>query len=229
TRRAAWVTPVASTLHKERASAQEGRGRLVFWSSLYGFWLGIATAVLFDINGNRSVILAPMLGLGGGLGLSLALTADVPVSAGQAWTIITGLDYGSINGALWAGGLDFSTKGIVGSAVASGIAAAAAGLAIADATDPTPGDIELVRSGLLWGAASGALAVGAFGPSSGTSGQAVLLGAAIAMDTGFVVGLALARKLELSRNRVLMIDAGGIGGATLGLGLAWLAGNGSGD
>ena len=214
---------------REHASAQEGRGRLVFWSSLYGIWLGIATDVLFDVNGSRSVILPPLLGMGAGLGLSLALTANVPLSAGQAWTIITGLDYGSINGALWAGGFDASGKGAVGTAVASSIASTAAGLAIADAGRPTAGDIELVRSGLLWGATSGALAATTFGPPSGPSQASVFLGAAIAMDAGFIGGLMLARSFELSRNRVLIIDAGALGGATTGLGVAWLALNGTGN
>ena len=32
----------------------EGRGRLVLWSSLYGIWLGIATDIMFEIDGDRA-------------------------------------------------------------------------------------------------------------------------------------------------------------------------------
>ena len=131
----------------------EGRGRLVLWSSLYGIWLGIATDIMFDIDGDRAVILPPLLGLGAGLGLSLAATSSYQLSVGEAWTIITGLDYGTINGALWAGGLDFSDKGVVGTAVATSIAATSIGVLVANAKSPSAGDIEVVRSGLLWGTA----------------------------------------------------------------------------
>src|SRR5262249_48900676 len=30
----------------------EGRGRLVIWSSLYGIWLGIATDIMFEVDGD---------------------------------------------------------------------------------------------------------------------------------------------------------------------------------
>ena len=43
----------------ERASANEGRGRLVLWSSLYGIWLGIAGDVLTDVNNVQSAVLLP--------------------------------------------------------------------------------------------------------------------------------------------------------------------------
>ena len=73
----------------------EGRGRLVLWSSLYGIWLGIATDIMFEIDGDRAVIVAPLVGLGAGLGLSLAATSNTQLTVGEAWTIITGLDYGT--------------------------------------------------------------------------------------------------------------------------------------
>jgi F0F1-type ATP synthase assembly protein I len=201
----------------------EGRGRLVLWSSLYGIWLGIATDVLFDVTGSRAVILPPLLGMGAGLGLSLQLTRDTPVSAGQAWTIITGVDYGSINGALWAGGFDASAKATVGAAVVSGFAATAAGLAVADAVSPSAGDIELVRSGLLWGGTAGFLTVAALSSGDHLDGNTASLGAAAAMDAGFVVALGLARRMELSKNRVLIIDAGALAGGLTGLAVSWLA------
>ena len=56
----------------------EGRGRLVLWSSLYGIWLGIATDIMFEIDGDRAVIVAPLVGMGAGLGLSLAATSNYP-------------------------------------------------------------------------------------------------------------------------------------------------------
>ena len=105
----------------------------MLWSSLYGIWLGIATDILFDIDGERAVILPPLVGMGAGLGLSLVATSNFQLTVGEAWTIITGLDYGTFNGALWAGGLDMSDKGVVGTAVATSVAATSIGVLVADA------------------------------------------------------------------------------------------------
>jgi hypothetical protein len=118
--------------------------------------------------------------------------------------------------------LDFGSKGVIGTAVASSVAATAIGLAVADAASPSAGDIELVRSGLLWGAVGGSLALLAFGDSN-VSQTAALRGIALSMDAGFLVGLALAKNFEVSRNRVLIVDAGALGGGMTGLGIAWLA------
>jgi hypothetical protein len=223
-----WAATVARmcddiVLEKKRTitGGNEGRGRLVLWSSLYGIWLGIATDIMFEIDGDRAVIVAPLLGLGAGLGLSLAATSNTQLTVGEAWTIITGLDYGTINGALWAGGLDMSDKGVVGTAVATSVAATSLGVLVASEKSPTAGDIEVVRSGLLWGAVGGALATFAIAPDA--SSTSAFKAIAASMDAGFLVGVGVAKSFDLSRNRVLIIDAGALTGGLFGLGIAWLA------
>ena len=212
---------------KTVTGGNEGRGRLVLWSSLYGIWLGIAVDIMFDINGDRSVILPPLIGLGAGIGLSLAATSNYQVTVGEAWTIITGLDYGTINGALWAGGLDFSDKGVVGTAVATSVAATSIGVLVANAKSPSAGDIELVRSGLLWGTIGGLLATFVIAPDASSS--SALKAVAASMDLGFLSGVGLASSFDLSRNRVLIIDAGAVTGGLFGLGIAWLAAGSEGN
>ena len=209
----------------------EGRGRLVLWSALYGIWLGIATDIMFEIDGDRAIILPPLLGMGAGLGLSLAATSNFRLTVGEAYTIITGLDYGSFNGALWAGGFDLSDKGVVGATVATSIAATSIGVLVANAKSPSAGDIELVRSGLLWGTIGGFLAILTIGPSftHDLSAQAALKLTAAAMDAGFVTGVALANYYDLSKNRVLIIDAGALAGGLAGFGIAWLIASSNSD
>jgi hypothetical protein len=155
-----------------------------------------------------------------GLGLSVVFTGDHPLDSGQAWTIITGLDYGSLNGALWAGGLDLQATGVVGTALATGLVGGGVGLLVASKVHPRQGHVELVRSGLLWGTAGGLLGMAAV--STDGSSQSYLRGAGVAMDLGFLGGLALAVSFDLSRNRVLVIDAGAVGGGLAGMGIAWL-------
>jgi hypothetical protein len=209
------------------SGTNEGRGRLVLWSSLYGIWYGVATDILFDISGDRAVILPPLLGMAAGLGISLAATRDMHLTVGEAWTIITGLDYGTFNGALWAGGFDLSDKGVVGAALATSIAATSVGLLVANTYSPSAGDVELVRSSLLWGTIGGFLATVALAPD--VSSGSALKATAAAMDVGLIVGVALANSVELSRNRVLIIDAGALTGGLTGLGIAWLASGSGGD
>jgi hypothetical protein len=205
----------------------DGRGVLVIGLALYGIGAGIATDVLFTIDGTRSAIVAPLLGMAAGLGLSLVATGDHPVTSGQAWTIVTGLEYGSLNGALWAGGIDLDAKGVVGTALAAGVAAGSVGVWVASTRSPRMGDVELVRSGLLWGTVAGLLAVASFAPDA--SSEVVWRTGGAAMDAGLVAGLGLAGTFELSRNRVLLIDAGALGGGLASLGLAWLIAGAPGD
>jgi hypothetical protein len=204
----------------ERASANEGRGRLVLWSSLYGIWLGIAGDILIQVNELQPAVLLPMVGIGVGLGASLVITAHHPVTTGQAWTIITGLDYGSINGALWGAGFGLSAKGVVGLSLATSVAATPVAIFVASTQSPKAGDIELVRSSLLWGTVAGLLAAAAFDPHATAEGA--WRTGAIAMDVALAAGIGLANSFDLSRNRVLIIDAGAVGGGLIGLGVALL-------
>jgi len=206
----------------ERASANEGRGRLVLWSSLYGIWLGLAGDILIEVNEVQPAVLLPIVGMGVALGTSLLITSDHPVTTGQAWTIITGLDYGSVNGALWGGGLGLSAKGVVGLSLATSVVATPVAIFVATSQRPKAGDVELVRSSLLWGTTAGLLGAAAFAPNS--SAEGVWRIGAIAMDVGLATGIGLANGFDLSRNRVLIIDAGAVGGGLIGLGVAVLAG-----
>lgn len=193
----------------------------MLWSSLYGIWLGIGTDLLFDVNGTRSAIVPPMVGLAATLGTSLWITSDHPLTTGQAWTIISGLDYATADGALWGAGFGLSTKGVVGTAIGTSVAATAAATWVAVAERPKAGDIELVRSSMLWGTTAGLLGLATLG-SSNISAQTAWKGGALAMDLSLVAGIALASQFDLSRNRVLLIDAGAIGGGLAGFGLSWL-------
>ncbi len=210
------------------SAERDGRGILVIYSTIYGIWAGIAFDVIFKVDDARPAILAPLLGMGVGLALSLGLTNDRPVTSGQSWAINTGLDYGSFNGAFWAGAWGFGAQHVVGTALATGVAGGAAGLLVANHFVPPQGDVEVVRSGLLWGTVGGLLGVATFAPTSNS--DTVFRAAAVAMDLGFIAGLALASSFEVSRTRDLIIDAGTLGGGVAGLGIAVLAmgANGSG-
>jgi hypothetical protein len=209
-------TPVA---HRNEHS---GRGTIVSASTLYGIWVGIATDLIFTIDGPRSAIVPPLLGMAAGLGLSLGITSAHEIDNAQSWSIITGLEYGSLNGALWAGGLDLAHEAVAGTALVTGLAAGAIGLVVGNQLEPEQGDVEVVRSGLLWGTVVGMLGMATLS-SNGSSLTTFYRGTAVAMDLGFLAGLAAAAASDVSRNRALIIDAGTLGGLVAGGGITWLA------
>jgi hypothetical protein len=220
--RAQAAVPAAPPSPVAHRNEHNGRGTLVSASTLYGIWVGIAADVMFKIDGPRSAIVPPLLGMAAGLGLSLATTSEHTIDNAQSWSIITGLEYGSLNGAFWAGGLGLSRKTVVSTALATGLVAGAVGLVIGDKLDPEQGDVEVVRSGLLWGTVAGMLGMATLS-SSGGSSTTFYRGTGVAMDLGFLAGLGVAASSEVSRNRVLIIDAGTLGGLVAGGGLTWLA------
>ena len=220
--------PGPATAIDETASANdnEGRGRLVLWSSLYGIWLGIAGDVVLDVHDSKTAVLLPMIGLAATVATAALVTSQHPVTTGQAWTIITGLDYASANGALWGAAAGLSAKGTIGVALATSVAATSVATWVAATQRPKAGDIELVRSALLWGTAAGLLGAATF-RSSDSGARAAWTAGAVAMDVGLAAGIGLANAFDLSRNRVLMIDAGAIGGGLAGFGISWLIAGGA--
>jgi hypothetical protein len=214
------VPPLKLVAPRERGE-RDGRAAIVIGSSAYGIWLGVAVDVLFGNDDVRGAIIPPLLGMGAGLAISLLATANHPIDGGQSWAIITGMEYGSINGALWAGGLDLDSEEVVGTALATGLGSSAVGLLVAEKLHPGQGDVEVVRSGLLWGTVTGLLAMAAISPDSDET--SFFRVGAISMNLGFLGGLALAASFDVSRNRDLVIDAGALGGGFVGLGVSWLA------
>ena len=204
-----------------RRGERDGRGTLVVASTAYGIWAGLAFDLLFVTSSSRILAVPILAGMGVGLAVSIGATADHPITNGEAWSIVTGLDYGSFNGAFWAGSFGFSARDVVATTLATGVVGGAAGLIVARVASPAQGDVEVVRSGLLWGTVAGMLTMAVSSPD--ISSKTFFRGAAVSMDFGFLAGLALAASFEVSRNRDLIIDAGTLGGGVAGLGVAVLA------
>lgn len=223
--------PLGAPVLAARASddaERGGRAQLVLGATLYGIWTGIALDVVEGVDGDRMRVLFPMLGLVAGLGGSLVATRQGGITGGQAWSVITGLDYGTYNGLLWSAATDGSTeKGVIGVALGAGLAGGAIGAVVAG-HHPPQGGVELVRSGGLYGTGVALLAALLIAPE-GASSKAIFTTVATGMDVGLAAGAVLATQVPISRNRVLLVDAGTIAGAGLGLGTTWLIAGTHGD
>jgi hypothetical protein len=198
---------------------RSGRGKLVFGSTVFGIWTGAAADVMTDLEG-RVLVIPPLIGGGAGLALSLLATRDGPMSSGQAWGIITGFDYGTYSGLIWGAAADSDDEKVVfGTALGTGVAAGGLATWLMTTRPALQGDIEVVRSGGLWGFATGALLAGIVQPASDRT-TFVLMGAGI--DGGLLAGVGLARVLDLPRNRMLLIDTASLGGGLVGFAVAFL-------
>jgi hypothetical protein len=199
---------------------RSGRGKLVFGGTLYGIWTGIAFDIIADIDDGRLMVIPPLLGGGAGLALSLFTTRQGEVTNGQAWATITGFDYGTYSGLLWGAAADSDEKVIVAAALGTGMTGGLASILLTRNRRPFQGDVELVRSGGLWGFATGGLLAAIVQPQD-SRGVFTMMG--LGMDGGLAAGLALAQIYDIPRNRMLFIDTGALGGGLLGFAAAFLA------
>lgn len=207
---------------------RSGRAALVVAASGYGAWVGIAARALSNGFGScdlfggpinsqsapggcsRDVFVAPVGGLLVGLVGSLAMTHSGPISKAQAWSIITGLDYGTVAGFFLASTATRLNDVALQSAVGIGLGLAALGGWAASHWEPTHGQVEAARSGALWGGTAGLLIAGSWmGAGSGQGKSAVV---ATGLVGGLLTGAFLASGSNISRNRMLLGDAGALTG-----------------
>lgn len=199
---------------------RSGRGKLVFGGTLYGIWAGVAFDIIADIEDSRALVVPPLLGGAVGLTLSLLGTRDGEITNAQAWSTITGFDYGTYSGLIWGAAADGDEEVVVGSALGAGLAGGVAAILLTRGRHPKQGDVEMVRSGGLWGFATGGLVAALVQPEDSRA-TFTLMG--LGMNGGLAAGLALAQVYDLPRNRMLFIDTGALGGGLLGFAAAFLA------
>jgi hypothetical protein len=108
----------------------------------------------------------------------------------------------------------------VGAALGTGLVGGTAAILLTRDRRPFQGDVELVRSGGLWGFATGGLLAAIVQPEDS---RTVFTMMGLGMDGGLAAGLALAQVYDIPRNRMLFIDTGALGGGLLGFAAAFLA------
>lgn len=151
-----------------------------------------------------------LLGLGVGIGGTLAATKGHDVTGGQATIVRWGELAGTSNAALVLDLSGANTGRAVFGGLALGLTAGAAGgIAAAVRARPSAGDASLVHSGGTWGAAEGVMLMLAVQYDGGDPTLYTVLPA----DVGAAVGALLANNLELSRGRINTINLAGYAGA----------------
>jgi hypothetical protein len=202
------------------AADRGGRGELILYSTVYGIWVGDAIGVLANVGDPKAYALLSVGGGAAGAGLAAFLTRTGPMSEGRASTIDSAATWGTFNGAMIAALSDADGRGVVGAAVAGGLASLATAALVTSERAPSAGSAALASSGGIWGLGAGLLSLAVLGDSTAHTQQLVVLGAA---DLGLVAGAVVGSRIEISRGHVLILDAGAVLGTLAGLAVPLIA------
>jgi hypothetical protein len=139
----------------------------------------------------------------------------VPVPDGRTQAIEAAGNWGSLNGGLVAGLLDANSRGTVGATLGAGLAGIVGGWALTARRSPSSGDVAVTTSGAMWGFVTGGLALAFAGDDPDDK---LVMGTLLAATDAGLLTMALAsRRIDISRGRSLLIDAGGLVGTLAGL------------
>jgi hypothetical protein len=214
-----WVRTASGDI---AALDRQGRTELAVFGSMYGMANGLMLAGVAEMSGGPTFL--SMLA-GGTLGLYVPLrwSQSRSVGDGRAELMIFGGTWGMYQGMLWPVALAAETSlgpsaetvllsGIIGGA--AGIAAA--GLATAD-RNFSAGDAAIITSLPGWSTLYWYGMLMLLTPAGTSVGADIFIGSTlIAGNLGIAGGALLARKIELSRGDVRLLNVCGLLGATAG-------------
>jgi hypothetical protein len=232
-------TPAAAEVRRLRTELPAGRGvrsgavELQVWSTLYGFWLGVATPLITSADGPEPYGLGLLVGGPTGFLLSRSYARSRSLSDGQARAITWGGTWGSWQGFGWAQVLDWgrevsevcpdpgqcfeveegdNVEEVVASMVVGGLTGIVAGALISQ-KPIAAGLATTVNFGSLWGSWFGVATAVLMDLEDDDLLAATLAGG----NAGLVATAVLGPGWQLSRNRARLISiagvVGGLGGA----------------
>ncbi|MFP2899949.1 hypothetical protein, partial [Corallococcus sp. 4LFB] len=220
--------PVVSS---EEGPSQEGpskgaRASLTIVQTMHGITQGILLCAISHCQDTRAYVAVSLLGGGAGAALSL-LTTQSGLTQGQAAAINSGTVWGFGYGLASIGSLDLDGDASTGAVMAGALGFTGLGILVAELARPTAGQVSLANSGGLWSGVVAALIMGTQDDNDARAFFGIEQGV---VGAGLLTFALVSRSLDISRGRVLLIDAGGLLGGLMGLSALFLAFNdGHGD
>ena len=207
---------LGEALRDEQPSTQS-RAEFVLFQTLHGIALANEFCVVVECSDPRQNILASLLGGGLGVWGSLQFSRG-GITAGHVLAIDSGTLWGAWHGIMLNNIADVSsTQGQVGMVMGGQLLGTVGGHLLWDRTRAGAGDVSLVNSAGIWTTITAAL----IGVTAGwsPSDRARRITYLAASDVGLVGGAFLSKYLPMGRGRSLVIDAGGILGGLVGMGV----------
>lgn len=216
-----------------------GRTELVVWSTLYGFWLGVAVPGALGAEEPSAYGLGLLIGGPAALAISLNATREASVGEGDAELLTWGGSFGTWQGFGWAhvldigndcdpdrpaGGFDYCSEGpssealfamsILGGLSGTGVMAVAARDRVIH-----PGTSTMVSLGSLWGTWYGLSIAGMIEMDE----DELLTSSLIGGIAGAGLTASMARTTPMSRSRARLASIAGVAGALAGYGMLLIA------
>ncbi|RKH62999.1 hypothetical protein [Corallococcus aberystwythensis] len=212
------------TLARPVVSSEEGpskgaRASLTVVQTLHGITQGILLCEISDCQDTRAYVAVSLLGGGAGAAISLLATRS-GMTQGQAAAINSGTVWGFGFGLASIGSFDLDGDSSTGAVMAGALGFTGLGILVAELARPTAGQVSLANSGGLW---SGVVAALLMATQSNSDTRAFFGIEQGVVGAGLVTFALVSRNLDISRGRVLLIDAGGILGGLVGLSALFLA------
>ncbi|NMO17692.1 hypothetical protein HPC49_22160 [Pyxidicoccus fallax] len=206
--------------------SDSGLAAMTVVQTLHGAAQGILLCAIAECSA-QGVAAASVLGAGAGAATVLLLAKGSGVTSGQAAAINSGTVWGFWFGIASLLAFDLGGDDAIGTVMLGGAGFTGVGILLALTARPTAGQVSMANSGALWTGVVTALLLATSDSDDTETFFAVELGATAA---GLVVLGALSTTFEVSRGRMLIIDAGGIIGGLLGAASTFvLAGENAGD
>ncbi len=200
------------------------RGELVGAQTLHGIVIGGEICMILECNDGRAVVAALLVGGGVGLTASLLYDSDKGMTPGHAAALNSGTVWGAWQGGALVGILEPDSAPSVGAILlVSQLGGLGLGEVIHQTLEPTAGDVSMATSAGFWTGALSlfGLAANEFDADSQTTFATIL----IASDLGLLAGAVASKYYPMTRSRTLVVDAGGILGALVGMGVPFLIQN----
>lgn len=207
--------PFAPARGGAAAPDRSGRAEQVLFSTVYGVYAAGATMAMTELENERLIGALLLLGGGTGLGASLWLTRDGPISSGRANAIDSAAVWAGYNGTILGVIGDANFRSAAGISLASSAAGLAATALLTRTASPRVGTVASANSGGIYGLAAGAFIASMY-PGEG-SVKPVLATILVSADAGLLLGGWLGERHRVSRERALLVDAGAVVGTLAGL------------
>lgn len=195
------------------------RGELISVQTLHGLADGLLVCAAVSCEDGRALVGLGFLGLVAGGGLSFVLSDGI--RSGQALAVNSGTAWGVWHAIALAAILEPQGETIAGMTLGLNLLGTGIGAVIAGTLVPKNGQVSFANSAGMW---SGALALFLMNTAGVDifDGDGFWQAQLVATDLGLLAGALGATQLDISRGRVLLIDAGGLVGMFLGMGAAVL-------
>ncbi|MBN9688543.1 MULTISPECIES: hypothetical protein [unclassified Corallococcus] len=210
---------VAETETSVEGPSKGARASLTVVQTLHGITQGILLCEISNCQDGRAYVAVSLLGGGAGAAISLLATRS-GLTQGQAAAINSGTVWGFGYGLASIGSFDLDGDNSTGAVMVGALGFTGLGILVAEFARPTAGQVSLANSGGLW---AGVVAGLLLGTQSNGDTRAFFGIEQGVVGAGLITFALVSRHLDISRGRVLLIDAGGILGGLVGLSAMFLA------